>query len=121
MNKMAKITLCMATVISMGSLAACQSTMPPQDPNAPKMMDGPAGKHWMKHYKLTPEQRADMQQRRAERKAEFEQIQKACTGQAVGQTIQVKMGDKTIDGTCELRFKPSKMNDRMAPPPAPAA
>lgn len=76
MNKMAKITLCMATVISMGSLAACQSTMPPQDPNAPKMMDGPVGKHWMKHHKLTPEQRADMQQRRAERKAEFEQIQK---------------------------------------------
>ena len=61
-----------------------------------------------------------MQQRRAERQAQFEQIQQACVGKTVGQAIQVKVGDKTIDGTCQIRFKPNKMDDRMAPP-APTA
>jgi hypothetical protein len=73
------------------------------------MMDGaPQGKHFMKRHKLTPEQRAEMQQRRAERQAQFEQIQQACVGKTVGQAIQVKVGDKTIDGTCQIRLNRTK-------------
>lgn len=121
MNKLSKVVMLAATVVTMGSLAACQSTTGPQEPPARHMMDdAPQGKHFMKRHKLIPEQRAEMQQRRAERQAQFEQIQQACVGKTVGQAIQVKVGDKTIDGTCQIRFKPNKMDDRMAPP-APTA
>ncbi|HCK29204.1 MAG TPA: hypothetical protein DHW29_02705, partial [Acinetobacter ursingii] len=79
MNKLSKVVMLAATVVTMGSLAACQSTTGPQEPPARHMMDdGPQGKHFMKRHKLTPEQRAEMQQRRAERQAQFEQIQQAC-------------------------------------------
>ncbi|WP_130804433.1 hypothetical protein [Acinetobacter ihumii] len=120
MNKISKVAMLTATIITMGSLAACQSTSAPEPRQDRAMMQGDHGKHFKRH-KLTPEQRAEMQQHRAERKAQFEQIQKACVGKTVGQAIQVKVGDKTIDGTCEVRFKPNKMNDRVAPPAPTAA
>ncbi|MCU4358334.1 hypothetical protein [Acinetobacter ursingii] len=114
MKKFSKIAIVTATLVTMGSLAACQSTNAPQEPPSHHMMgDGPQGKHAMKHHKLTPEQRA-------ERQAQFEQIQQACVGKVAGQAIQVKMGDKTIDGTCQLHFKPNKMDNRMMPPAPPA-
>ncbi len=40
--------------------------------------------------------KAAWEQHRAERKARFEQIQKACEGKAVGQTVNVQVGDKTL-------------------------
>ena len=104
MNSMTKIALVGASVLSMGVLTACQSTNTVKDTNndhAHMMHD-----HHQKHdRKMTPEQRENFQQARAERKQVIEQIQKACDSKAVGTAVQVKAGDKTIDGTCVMTFK----------------
>jgi Spy/CpxP family protein refolding chaperone len=57
MNKLSKVVMLAATVVTMGSLAACQSTTPQEPPARHMMDDGPQGKHFMKRHKLTPEQR----------------------------------------------------------------
>lgn len=116
--KNSKIAILAATLVCVGSLAACQSTPTPKEPPCP-MMDGSPDKPFMKRHHLTPEQRAEMQQRHAERQAEFAQIQQACAGKTVGQSVQISIKDKTIDGTCELRFKPNQGNERPMAPPAP--
>ena len=104
MNSMTKIALVGASVLSIGALTACQSTNTVQDKDndhARMMHD-----HHQKHdRKMTPEQREKFQQARAERKQVIEQIQKACDSKAVGTAVQVKAGDKTIDGTCVMTFK----------------
>ena len=105
MNSMTKIALVGASVLSMGALTACQSTntVKDTDNDHARMMHG----HHQKHdRKMTPEQREKFQQARAERKQVIEQIQKACDSKAVGTAVQVKAGDKTIDGTCVMTFKP---------------
>lgn len=114
MNKLSKIALTIVTLVSMGSLAACQSTQqPPKPPADPMMGAKPDHRPMMKPHRMTPEQRA-------QRQAEFEQLQKACDGKAAGQPVQLQLGNQTVTGTCEMRFKPNKA-DRMAPPPAPPA
>lgn len=118
MNKR-NVAILAATLVCAGSLAACQSTPTPKEPPNP-MMDGSPNKPFMKRHHFTPEQRAEMQQRRAEREAQFAQIQQACTGKTIGQSVQVTLKDKTIDGTCELHFKPNPSNERLMAPPAPA-
>ncbi|EHU3265767.1 hypothetical protein [Acinetobacter baumannii] len=108
MKMTAKIALFSAAIVTMGSLAACQSTTQPPKPEHGMMQDGPRDGH---HHRM---------KHRAERKARFEQIQKACEGKAVGQTVNVQVGDKTLEGTCNLRFEPK----RPQPPvnaPAPVA
>ncbi|MGZ2122736.1 hypothetical protein [Acinetobacter baumannii] len=122
MKMTAKIALFSAAIVTMDSLAACQSTTQPPKPEHGMMQDGPRDGHHhrMKHREFTPEQKAAWEQHRAERKARFEQIQKACEGKAVGQTVNVQVGDKTLEGTCNLRFEPK----RPQPPvnaPAPVA
>ena len=104
MNSMIKIALVGASVLSMGALTACQSTntVKDTDNDHARMMHG----HHQKHdRKMTPEQREKFQQARAERKQVIEQIQKACDSKAVGTAVQVKAGDKTVDGTCVMTFK----------------
>lgn len=104
MNSMTKIALVGASVLSMGALTACQSTntVKDTDNDHARMMHG----HHQKHdRKMTPEQREKFQQARAERKQVIEQIQKACDSKAVGTAVQVKAGDKTVDGTCVMTFK----------------
>ena len=104
MNSMTKIALVGASVLSIGALTACQSTNTVQDKDSDhaRMMHD----HHQKHdRKMTPEQREKFQQARAERKQVIEQIQKACDSKAVGTAVQVKAGDKTIDGTCVMTFK----------------
>ncbi|WP_336166594.1 hypothetical protein [Acinetobacter sp. 161(2023)] len=121
MKMTAKIALFSAAIVTMGSLAACQSTPQTSNSEHRMMQDGPReGHHRMKHRDFTPEQKAAWEQHRAERQARFEQIQKACDGKANGQNINVQFGDKTIEGTCNLRFEPK----RPQPPvnaPAPAS
>lgn len=121
MKMTAKIALFSAAIVTMGSLAACQSTTQPQKPEHRMMHDGPReGHHRMKHREITPEQKAAWEQHRAERQARFEQVQKACDGKANGQAVNVQVGDKTLEGTCNLRFEPK----RPQPPvnaPAPAS
>ena len=100
MNTRSKIALITASVLSAGALTACQTTTSPNDAKGPHKFDGPRHERQM-----TPEQREQFKKRVEERKAFAEQIKKACEGQAVGQTTQVKIGDKTIDGTCVAHFK----------------
>ena len=104
MNSMAKIALVSASILSMGALSACQSsnTVKDKDNDQARMMHG----HHQKHErKMTPEQRQQFQQARTERKQLVEQIQKACDSKAAGTAVQIKAGDKTIDGTCVMTFK----------------
>ncbi|MFV5661729.1 hypothetical protein VXR58_16220 [Acinetobacter pittii] len=121
MKMTAKIALFSAAIVTMGSLAACQSTTQPPKPEHGMMQNGPReGHHRMKHREFTPEQKAAWEQHRAERKARFEQIQKACDGKANGQPVSVQVGDKTLEGTCNLRFEPKRPQPPVnAPVPAP--
>ncbi|MFD1438901.1 hypothetical protein [Acinetobacter terrae] len=110
MNSMTKIALVSASVLSIGALTACQS------PHSVKDKDGDHARmihddrHQKHDHKMTPEQREQFKQARAERKQVFEQIQKACDNKAVGQSVQIKAGDKTIDGTCSMRFKADRQD-----------
>jgi hypothetical protein len=101
MQAMTKIALISASVLSMGALTACQSTS-----NVPNNDHS----HMMKHHKgkkqhLTPEQREQLKAKRAERMQFAKQLQQACNNKAVGSAVQIKTGDKTIDGTCKMVFK----------------
>lgn len=104
MKSKTKIALVSASILSMGALTACQSTNPVSEKDHAKMMKD----HHPKGKNLSPEQREALKQQRAERQQAFEQIKKACDGQAVGQTLQFKVGDKTINGTCTMVFKADK-------------
>ncbi|WP_425918883.1 hypothetical protein [Acinetobacter sp. TSRC1-2] len=104
MNSMTKIALVGASVLSFGALTACQSTNTVKDKEGDhaRMMHS----HHQKHErKMTPEQREQFQQARAERKQMIEHIKQACDGKAVGSAVQIKAGDKTIAGTCVMTFK----------------
>lgn len=95
MKAMTKVALVSASLLSMGALTACQTTSVPQD-----------AKQFKKHeHRMSPEMREKHQAHKAERKAFFEQAQKACDGKTAGQAVQVKVGDKTIDGSCVIQFK----------------
>ncbi len=94
-----KIALVAASILSMGALTACQSTSSSKPEYAGHMM----GHHHDRQ--MSPEQRAHFKQMRAERQAFHEQVQKACDGKTIGQTTQLKAGDKTVDGTCNMVFK----------------
>ncbi|MEG0342116.1 hypothetical protein ACK1JC_02740 [Acinetobacter sp. TY2] len=103
MKAMTKIVLVTASVISMGALTACQSTQGSKNDHHGRMMD--RQDHNQHHNKMSPEQREEMKQMHAQRKEMREQIQKACDGKTVGQTIQVKVGQQSVDGTCNMIFK----------------
>jgi hypothetical protein len=110
MNSMTKIALVSASVLSIGALTACQSphSVKDKDGDHARMMHD--DRHQKHDHKMTPEQREQFKQARAERKQVFEQIQKACDNKAVGQSVQIKAGDKTIDGTCSMRFKADRQD-----------
>ncbi|MBJ9903444.1 hypothetical protein [Acinetobacter bereziniae] len=99
MKTITKITLLSASILSMGALTACQSNPGPKDdPEGRPMMHGG-------HHKMSPEQREEMKKMRAQHKEMRQQMQKACDGKAIGQTVQVKAGEQSIDGTCNIVFK----------------
>lgn len=103
MNTMSKIAILTASVLSVGALTACQTTTAPKDAKAPQQFDGRHADRMER--RMSPEQREAFKVRQEERKAAFEQIKKACDGKAVGQAVQVKFGEKTVDGTCNIQFK----------------
>ena len=107
MNSMTKMALVGASVLSMGALTACQSTNTVQDKDDdhPRMMQDRHQKH---ERNMTPEQREQFQQARAERKQMMKSIQTACDGKAVGSAVQIKAGEKTIAGTCVMQFTPDR-------------
>ena len=104
MNRFAKVALVSATLLSMGTLTACQSMMQHHDPAG--MQAGsqePYHRHHWQHHMS--------EQEMAKHQAALEQFKQACNNQTVGAKVQVKLEDKTITGTCELRFKPDMNKD----------
>lgn len=102
MKAMTKIALVSASVLTMGALTACQSTTAPnKDGHGSEMMRG----HHQHDRQMTPEQREQKKQMRAEHKEMRKQIRKACDGKTAGQAVQVKAGNNTVDGTCNMVFK----------------
>lgn len=106
MNKMTKIALATASVLSVGALTACQSTQAPKDMKQSQYMHG----HYQKDRHMTPEQRKQFEKMRTERKQVMQDIKKACDGKAVGSAVQVKAGDQTLAGTCTMRFQPDRQS-----------
>jgi len=122
MKSLIKAGLLGTALTAVIGLTACQSSTAPQDkPHHPMMhKDGDRGHHMKRHHRnMTPEQRAEWDKRRAERQMHYQQLQQACAGKPAGQTVQLKMADKTIEGTCEMRFKP-KRTATVAPQPSTA-
>ena len=107
MNSMTKMALVSASVLSIGALTACQSThtVKDKDSDHARMMQDRHQKH---DHKMTPEQREQFQQTRAERQQMMKSIQTACDSKAVGSAVQIKTGEKTIDGTCVMQFNPDR-------------
>ena len=129
MTKLLKASLLTMGIVSVMGLTACQST-PQQSqakqhtPNGERHFKGPHGQ-WHgadRHHKgprahdrrapLTAEQRAELDKKRSERLAQYQAkrdaIAKACEGK-VGQTIAIKVGEKTVNGTCQVNFKPERL------------
>lgn len=104
MNKMTKIALATASVLSVGALTACQSTQASKDMEQSQHMHG----HYQKDRHMTPEQREQFEKMRTERKQDMQDIKKACDGKAVGSAVQVKAGEQTLEGTCAISFKPNR-------------
>ena len=101
MNTTIKMLLVSASVMTMGALTACQSTnnMSERDARYAQKAD-------QKHARFTPEQREQMKAMHAERAELGKKIQQACDKQAVGSSVQIQAGEKTIQGTCDIRFYP---------------
>lgn len=111
MNTISKIAIVTASVLSVGALTACQTTSTPNDAQGPQKHG-----HYKQDRKMSPEQREKFKQHQAERKQVAEDIKKACDSKAVGQAVQIKAGEKTIDGTCVIHFKADRkdMKDKRA-------
>lgn len=112
MKQMTKIALIGASVLSMGALTACQSTTAPKDNDHGRIMK--QHHHGDHDRRMSPEQREHFKQMRAEQRQVFADMQKACDGKATGSTVQVKAGDKNIDGTCTMVFKADRQDMKKA-------
>lgn len=128
-------------ILSLMGLTACQS---PQKPTESKHHMQQKGDHDLRHKgersewhgrsrdhhersdrnhhrtPLTAEQKADVEKKRAERHAQHQAkrqiLTQACEGK-VGQTVSVKIGEKTIEGSCELQFRPTRSDRTIRPVP----
>ncbi len=72
-------------------------------------MNGPM--HMRSAEPLTDAKRAELvkqfDQRLAERQAHQQAIAQACQAKANGTAVQIKSGERTIAGKCEVRFIPN--------------
>lgn len=129
MNIWMKASLMSLTMLSAIGLSACQSgatATPPEKPskNLSHHTDDqgkPFDREGKRLHKLSAEERAKFEQKfqehHAQREAKYKALQQACEGK-VGQTINVKLGEQTVEGKCEVHFKPTKP-ERPQPPVAP--
>ena len=103
MKAMTKIALVSASVLTMGALTACQSNPGPKDgaDGHPMMRGG-------EHHKMSPEQREEKNQMRAERHDFKKQAKTACDHKAVGTAVSFQVGNKTVDGLCAVNFRPDR-------------
>lgn len=114
MNK-TKIVLMTTLLGSVLGLAACQVTPSEQGMNHDRH------RHEMQRQPLTHEQRAEWQAKREQRQEQREQmreehrlqraqIEKACQGKRIGDRVNIQWNNRTIEGTCEVRFTPDQAN-----------
>ncbi|MDO5542454.1 MAG: hypothetical protein Q4F77_04000 [Acinetobacter sp.] len=107
MKQMTKIALLGASVLGMGALTACQTSNDLTERQQVRM--------FKQHYaqdgqRFSPEQREQYRAMRAEHRAFRGQIQQACDNKAAGTNLQLKVGDKTLAGTCTMRFQPDRQS-----------
>lgn len=93
MNTVSKIAMITASIIGVTTLTACQTTTAPQD----------AKKHDQR--RISPEQREAFKAHQQRHRDMMQQIKTACDGKTSGQQVQIKTAEKTVDGTCIMRFK----------------
>ncbi|KAA8731653.1 hypothetical protein F4V57_12070 [Acinetobacter qingfengensis] len=118
--KTSMMTLALASVVG---LTACQSNTAPHNDrpdHLPKSAHNDKQRPPLPHSgkpfdKMTDQEKAAFQQRMQEHQAKREALDKACEGK-VGQTISVKVGDKTLEGKCEVNFKPNRPEKGQQPP-----
>ena len=96
MKMTTKLGLISLSIFSVGALSACQSTQSQSLDNNERH----------RHAQLTAEQKQQHQTHRTERKQAFAQMQKACDGKKLGESVQLQVGDKSIAGQCQMTFKP---------------
>ena len=117
-----KKTLLLGTLMmTMFGLTACQSTAPNtyadghRHSKHPMQQDGDRG--FKERPQLTPEQRAELQAKREQRakireehEAQRAKIATACQGKRIGDRVNIQWNNRTIEGTCEVRFTPDQAN-----------
>lgn len=140
MKNLIKASLLSVGILSVMGLTACQSN--PQQAQAKQQMQNKGERqfhkderrheharghhHQQRHFggrgddrrtPLTAEQRAEFEKKRTERLAQHQAqraaIAKACEGKA-GQNITVKIGEKSIEGSCQVQFRPTRP-ERLTP------
>ncbi len=67
---------------------------------------------------MTEEERAALQQKMQQRKDARDALDQACQGK-IGQTLDMKLDDKTVTGQCEVMFRPDRPANAPDTPPAP--
>jgi len=105
MKAMTKIGLVTTSVLTIGTLTACQSTQTPKHDQKDRLI---TPRHDDRN--LSHEQREQRQKMHAQRKEIREQIQKACDGKTIGQTVQIKTEERTIEGSCNMIFKADRQS-----------
>lgn len=121
-----KKTLLLGTLMTaMFGLTACQSTAPNtyadghRHSKYPMQRDGDRG--FKQRPQPTPEQRAEWQAKREQRldqrakireehEAQRAKIATACQGKRIGDRVNIQWNNRTIEGTCEVRFTPDQAN-----------
>lgn len=100
---MTKVALMGVSVLGLGSLTACQSMSGAEDDRSQRMTK----KHDAQHdRKMSPEQREQYKQARAEKREVMKNVRTACDNQAIGSTVSIQAGEKSITGVCAMTFKP---------------
>lgn len=100
MMNLTKIAVVGASILTLGTLTACQSTNTTKNADRPERMHG--GQY---DRKANPDQREHMKKMHGMQHEAMKQMKTACEGKASGTAVQIKLNNKTIDGTCTMTFK----------------
>lgn len=116
MNMTSRLGLISLSLVAVATLTACQSTATQHGKAEKQHQHGnPDGQyhkgqaHRGHHDRnMTPEQKQQWKQQSAGRKQLFKDMQQACDGKALGQSVQLKAGDQVVSGQCQMMFKPDQ-------------
>lgn len=102
MKKLSKIAMACTAVASLG-LVACQANT--QNHQSSQTMKH-HGEHHTQHDKRGMKHDKHPRMTEEQRKAFDTQVQQACAGK-IGQTVNFNVDNKTMQGTCAVKFKPN--------------